>query len=240
MKLSPKTVTGVLHLQNKGACDWGWQGLIAQGCQRYVSIIDPKNVQVIQVLVKHKGTVVKVKWSHENYHHDLGSPYTLRLASGDSNGLIIIWDVKQGEPKTEFSDGNKPIQDLQWLSNQDASYDLLVALHPPYSMILWNADTGTKLWKKSYTETLLSFSFDPFNHRNVAFLGQDSIIFIEDFSITKTPSDNGKKFYICSPSSQASSLKAESSNGSLEKKSMSSKNLAQKMSSILVGEPSKK
>ncbi|XP_052100859.1 WD repeat-containing protein 11-like [Mytilus californianus] len=240
MKLSPKTVTGVLHLQNKGACDWGWQGLIAQGCQRYVSIIDPKNVQVIQVLVKHKGTVVKVKWSHENYHHDLGSPYTLRLASGDSNGLIIIWDVKQGEPKTEFSDGNKPIQDLQWLSNQDASYDLLVALHPPYSMILWNADTGTKLWKKSYTETLLSFSFDPFNHRNVAFLGQDSIIFIEDFSITKTPSDNGKKFYICSPSSQASSLKAESLNGSLEKKSMSSKNLAKKMSSILVGEPSKK
>ncbi|CAG2205677.1 WDR11 [Mytilus edulis] len=206
-------------VNNKGACDWGWQGLIAQGCQRYVSIIDPKNVQVIQVLVKHKGTVVKVKWSHENYHHDLGSPYTLRLASGDSNGLIIIWDVKQGEPKTEFSDGNKPIQDLQWLSNQDASYDLLVALHPPYSMILWNADTGTK---------------------NVAFLGQDSIIFIEDFSITKTPSDNGKKFYICSPSSQASSLKAESSNGSLEKKAMSSKNLAQKMSSILVGEPSKK
>jgi hypothetical protein len=33
-------------------------------------------------------------------------------------------------------------------------------------------------------------------------LGQDCIIFIEDFSITKTPSDNGKKFYICSPSSQ--------------------------------------
>jgi len=22
MKLSPKTVTGVLHAQNKGACDW--------------------------------------------------------------------------------------------------------------------------------------------------------------------------------------------------------------------------
>ena len=60
------------------------------------------------------------------------------------------------------------VADLQWLSNQDASHDLLVALHPPYSMILWNTDTGTKLWKKSYTETLLSFSFDPFYHRNVA------------------------------------------------------------------------
>lgn len=239
MKLSPKTVTGILHAQNKGASDWGWQGLLAQGCQKYVTVIDPKKVQVIQVLVKHKGTVVKVKWSQENYHHDLGSPYTLRLASGDSHGLIIVWDVKQGEPKSEFSDGNKPIQDLQWLSNQDASHDLLVALHPPYSMILWNADTGTKLWKKSYTETLLSFSFDPFHHRNVAFLGQDCIVFIEDFSITKIPSDNGKKFYICSPTNQASSLKSENSNGSMEKKS-SSKNLAKKMSSILVGESSSK
>ena len=57
---------------------------------------------------------------------------------------------------------------LEWLRNQDASRDLLVALHPPYTLILWNADTGTRLWKKSYTETILSFSFDPFNSKNIA------------------------------------------------------------------------
>ena len=57
---------------------------------------------------------------------------------------------------------------LEWLPWQDASHDLLVALHPPYSLILWNADTGTKLWKKSYTETLTSFSLDPFSYRNIA------------------------------------------------------------------------
>ena len=38
----------------------------------------------------------------------------------------------------------------------------------------------------------------------------------------------------------ASSLKSDITNGSLERKSSSSKNLAQKMSSILVGEPSSK
>ena len=58
--------------------------------------------------------------------------------------------------------------DMEWLSTQDMSHDLLVALHPPYSLVLWNADTGTKLWKKSYTDTLLSFSFDPFEPSHLA------------------------------------------------------------------------
>ncbi|KAJ8316897.1 hypothetical protein KUTeg_004801 [Tegillarca granosa] len=147
-----------------------------------------------------------VKWARENYYHDLGSPYNLRLASGDTNGVVIVWDVASGEAKSEFSDGTKPIQDLEWLVTQDASHDLLIVLHPPYSLILWNADTGTKLWKKSYTESLISFSFDPFNPRHVA----------------------------------SSNLKSDGSNNSLDRKS-SSKNLAKRMSKILVGEgPTKK
>lgn len=241
MKLFPKTITGPLNAQNKGACDWGWQGILAYGCQNLVTIVDPKTVQVIQVLDKHKGTVTQVKWAHENYHHDLNSPYSLRLASADSAGVILVWDVAQGTSRTEFSDGNKPVQALEWLRNQDASRDLLLALHPPYSLILWNADTGTRLWKKSYTETLLSFSFDPFNGRNMAFLGQDCIIFVNDFTITKTPSSNGKKYYISNPSTQG--MSRSGSSGSLDRRGSgsASKNLAKRMSRILVGDtkPSK-
>ncbi|KAK7110591.1 WD repeat-containing protein 11-like [Littorina saxatilis] len=239
MKLFPKTITGPLHLQNKSACDWGWQGVLAYGCQNLVTVVDPKSVQIIQVLDKHKGVVTQVKWAHENYHHDLNSPYSLRLASADSAGVIVVWDVAQGTSRSEFSDGNKPVQALEWLRNQDASRDLLLALHPPYSLILWNADTGTKLWKKSYTETLLSFTFDPFNGKNLAFLGQDCIIFVNDFIITKTPSSNGKKYYISNPSTQG--MSRSSSSGSLDRKGSASKNLAKRMSRILVGEskPSK-
>lgn len=239
MKLSPKVITGALHAQNKGASDWGWQGLLSYGCHGFVVVVDPKTIQVLQVLAKHKGNVVKVKWAKENYHHDLGNPYSLRLASGDSNGVIIVWDVSAGVAKAEFSEGTKPIQDLEWLTYQDASHDLLVALHPPYSLVLWNADTGTKLWKKSYTEPLLSFSFDPFNSKNVAFLGSDCIVFIDDFSVTKTPSSNGKKFFISSPSSSATNLKTDGSTSSMEKKA-ASKNLAERMSKILVGEGTSK
>uniref|UniRef100_A0A2C9KHQ4 Uncharacterized protein n=1 Tax=Biomphalaria glabrata TaxID=6526 RepID=A0A2C9KHQ4_BIOGL len=240
MKLHPKIITGTLHAHNKEASDWGWQGYLAYGCQNLVTVVDPRTVQVIQVLDKHKGVVTQVKWAHEQYHHDLNSPYTLRLASSDTLGHIIVWDVGMGVVRSSFEDGNKPILGLQWLSNQDACRDLLVCLHPPYSLIVWNADTGTKLWKKSYTENLLSFTFDPFNSKNLAFLGQDSILFVSDFTINKSPSSNGKKFYISNPT-QTSNLPRSSSNNNLERKASassisSSKNLAKRMSQILVGE----
>ena len=63
---------------------------------------------------------------------------------------------------------------MEWLKFQDTSHDLLAALHPPYSLILWNAATGTKLWKKTYTETLQSFSFDPFEISRLACMLRES------------------------------------------------------------------
>ncbi|XP_033835522.1 WD repeat-containing protein 11 [Periophthalmus magnuspinnatus] len=199
IKLAARTLTGTLNLQNKTAVDWGWQGLIAQGCHSSILIIDPKTSQTIQVLEKHKANVVKVKWSRENYYHNLSSPYCLRLASGDASGKIIVWDVVSGTAHCEIQEHSKPIQDLEWLWNQDASRDLLLAVHPPNYIVLWNGDTGTKLWKKSYAENILSFSFDPFDPSNMALLTSEGIVFITDFSPSKPPGSAGKKVYIASP-----------------------------------------
>ena len=112
-------------------------------------------------------SIFQVKWARENFHHDFAAPYVLRLASGDTAGHVIIWDISQGKPLTEFSDGTKPILDLEWLVTQDACHDLLAVLHAPSSLILWNADTGTKLWKKTFQESLLCFAFDHFIPSNV-------------------------------------------------------------------------
>ncbi|CAB1444802.1 unnamed protein product, partial [Pleuronectes platessa] len=177
----------------------GWQGLIAQGCHSSILIIDPKTSQTIQVLERHKANVVKVKWSRENYYHNVSSPYCLRLASGDASGKIIVWDVVSGTAHCEIQEHSKPIQDLEWLWNQDASRDLLLAVHPPNYIVLWNGDTGTKLWKKSYAENILSFSFDPFDPSNMALLTSEGIVFITDFSHSKPPGSAGKKVYIASP-----------------------------------------
>ncbi|KAK6481905.1 WD repeat-containing protein 11 isoform X1 [Huso huso] len=199
IKLSPRTLTGALNIQNKTAVDWGWQGLIAQGCHSVVLVIDPVTAQMIQALERHKANVVKVKWARENYHHSTGSPYSLRLASADVTGKIIVWDVTSGTACCEIQEYSKPIQDMEWMWNQDASRDLLLAVHPPNYIVLWNADTGTKLWKKSYTENILSFSFDPFDPSNLALLTSDGIVFISDFSHSKAPGSTGKKVYISSP-----------------------------------------
>ncbi|XP_068597198.1 WD repeat-containing protein 11 [Brachionichthys hirsutus] len=199
IKLAARTLTGTLNLQNKTAVDWGWQGLIAQGCHSSILIIDPNTAQTIQVLEKHKANVVKVKWSKENYYHNLSSPYCLRLASGDASGKIIVWDVVSGTAHCEIQEHSKPIQDIEWLWNQDVSRDLLLAVHPPNYIVLWNGDTGTKLWKKSYAENILSFSFDPFDPTNMALLTSEGIVFITDFTHSKPPSSAGKKVYIASP-----------------------------------------
>lgn len=66
-------------------------------------------------------------------------------------------------------------------------------------------------WRQSKTRDIIwqmkfcSFLFI-YKHYNktifIAVLGQECIVFVEDFSVTKTPSSNGKKFFISSPSSQ--------------------------------------
>uniref|UniRef100_A0A8C5SBN0 WDR11 first beta-propeller domain-containing protein n=1 Tax=Laticauda laticaudata TaxID=8630 RepID=A0A8C5SBN0_LATLA len=201
IKLSARTLTGALNPQNRGAADWGWQGLIAYGCHSLILVIDSKTAQTVQVLEKHKAAVVKVKWAKENYHHNIGSPYALRLATADASGKIIVWDVATGSARCEIQEHTKPIQDMQWLWNQDASRDLLLAVHPPNYIVLWNADTGTKLWKKSYAENILSFSFDPFDPSNLTLLTSEGIVFVSDFSPSKAPISSGKKVYISSPHS---------------------------------------
>ncbi|KAG8135545.1 hypothetical protein E2320_008554, partial [Naja naja] len=110
IKLSARTLTGALNPQNRGAADWGWQGLIAYGCHSLILVIDSKTAQTLQVLEKHKAAVVKVKWAKENYHHNIGSPYALRLATADASGKIIVWDVATGTARCEIQEHTKPIQ----------------------------------------------------------------------------------------------------------------------------------
>ncbi|GFY16613.1 WD repeat-containing protein 11 [Trichonephila clavipes] len=203
-KVSPRTITGVLSAANKGALDWGWQSFVAYGCHNHVVVIDTQNVKVFQTLEKHTSDVVKVKWANENHYHDLTHPYTLKLASLDTSGLIVVWDVKESKPISYFFETGKPATDIEWLSGRDSCHQLLVGLHPPYSIVVWNTETGNKVWKKSYTETLLSFAFDPFSENNITFLASECILFVDDFNVHKTPSSNGRKFYISNPSTSSS------------------------------------
>jgi len=60
--------------------------------------------------------------------------------------------------------------DMQWLNYQDASHDLLLVLHSPNVLVLWNADTGTSLWRKVYSSCppLFKYSLNTFDQRKLA------------------------------------------------------------------------
>lgn len=57
---------------------------------------------------------------------------------------------------------------MAWLTGYDEGHHLLLTLHPPYALILWDTQLGTKLWKKTYTETLVSFDLNPFEANKIA------------------------------------------------------------------------
>uniref|UniRef100_A0A803VZ94 Uncharacterized protein n=1 Tax=Ficedula albicollis TaxID=59894 RepID=A0A803VZ94_FICAL len=41
----------------------GWQGLIAYGCHSLVLVVDANSAQTLQVLERHKASVVKVRYT---------------------------------------------------------------------------------------------------------------------------------------------------------------------------------
>jgi WD repeat-containing protein 11 len=137
---------------------------------------------------------------------------------------------------------------MSWVRNSNGVY-VLAALHQPYSLIIWDTANKTKLWKKTYTENLLSFSIDPFNHSRLAcknfisststnniknvllVLCQECILFVDDFSVAKAPSSNGRKFYI----SQGISSHASGGQSSNEKKS-GGEGLRKMVKDLVIGE----
>lgn len=195
----PRIVTSQLHSANKGAVDWGWHGLLAYGSQHYVIIIDTKNVQQVQCLFKQKvaASIKKILWSPIREEND---NLNLSLVTADVAGCLVYWNIKEAKVISSVQEGSKPVLAIEWVPRTNKDDHLyLAALHSPYSLVIWNMDKGWKEWKKSFTDILTSFNFDPFDGSKLAFLCPDCILFVDEFSVGKIPSTNGRKFYISSP-----------------------------------------
>ncbi|KAK9508466.1 hypothetical protein O3M35_006019 [Rhynocoris fuscipes] len=195
--VSPRTITGSANLLNKGAIDWGYHGLMAYGSNSTVFVVDTHNVQIIQSLDLHKSVVKKILWVSCVETRGDGSS-SIQLISGDASGHVVHWDITTATALCVLQDGNKPVLGMEWVPGLENEL-MLAALHSPYFLVIWDVRKQTKLWKKSFTDTLLSFNFDPFNGSKIAFLCPDCILFVDDFQIGKIPSTNGRKFYISSP-----------------------------------------
>ncbi|KAI5748459.1 hypothetical protein M8J77_025794 [Diaphorina citri] len=196
--VTPRIIPGPCHTNNKGCIDWGPQGLIAYGANLCVVVIDPDTCQTAQSLLKHKAVVKKVLWCPQEFGK-------LRLVSADMGGSLILWDVEAGITEHVVQDDKKPILGMAWTAqpstyrSDTAPLPPLAALHSPYSLVIWDMNQGLKLWRKVFTDTLLSFDMDPFDPTRLAFQCPDCILFIDDFTVSRIPSSNGRKFYISSP-----------------------------------------
>ncbi|CAF2904464.1 unnamed protein product [Rotaria sp. Silwood2] len=202
MNLVSRIIPGALNNANKDAIDWNYNGLLAYGCQSTVVVLDTQSFRVLQCMEKYHDPIIKVKWCPDQFYHNIDDPYSLKLASADSTGNILIWDVYKSSVQAEFRDGNKLISDMIWYLS-DNNPQLLLVIHSPNIVTLWNTQTGTKIWRIVYdherqrdTESFLQIIQDPFNHQRAILLGQTSLTLIEDFSPINSPSGQNRRFYI--------------------------------------------
>ncbi|XP_019864425.1 PREDICTED: WD repeat-containing protein 11-like isoform X2 [Amphimedon queenslandica] len=203
VKVTPQVMCGPVQPANRTALDWSWLGPVAFGCSKYVVVVDPRTSQNLQTLDGHSTNIIKVRWSRQLHHCTLASPYILRLASVDANGQCIVWDVGQATHISNFSIGNKPLVDIQWLTTNDTCRDLLLIFTSPGTMCIWNADTGTRISRTTFAENILSFSFNHFSPDQLVLLSADYFIFINDFNPPKNTSGTSKKMYMNVPHHQS-------------------------------------
>ena len=178
---SPSVIPGVLDgKHNVGAIDWRG-GLIAFGAQFLVAIIEPDTVQLVQTLDGHLARVCEVRWAARSPMRSSlveDADTAPLLASADTVGTCIVWDVSRGERLVSLaSDSNNPspILRMHWMEQSGA----LLCVHNPAVLMMWQvslepkqqpstrdakADTAPRaalLWRVELPDLAVAFAFDP-------------------------------------------------------------------------------
>ncbi|WOK98642.1 hypothetical protein Cni_G07354 [Canna indica] len=178
---------------NGGSADCSPAGLFAYGAGSCVVVVDPRSMQLVCILpmppsaaaTTHASLapfVTAVRWTPQFLLRDLSfydDPSTshLRLAAGDRQGRIAIWDLRSRQvllwldldAASSSGSGRLGIQDMCWIRSDSW---LLAAIHGPSLIVLWDASDGRCLWKYDTSPEYLScIRRDPFDSRHFCTLG---------------------------------------------------------------------
>ncbi|XP_072994075.1 uncharacterized protein [Typha latifolia] len=189
---------------NGGCSDCSPGGLLACGAGSSIIVADPRSMQVVSVLpmpapsssslypypsIVASSTsahalapfVTSVRWTPQPLCHDLSahdepSNSHLRLAVGDRQGRIALWDFRSRQILLWFdldsssSDRSRlGIQDMCWIRSDSW---LLASIHGSSLLVLWDAASGLCLWKFDAAPEFLScIRRDPFDGRHFCTLG---------------------------------------------------------------------
>ncbi|XP_050421580.1 WD repeat-containing protein 11-like [Adelges cooleyi] len=203
----PRTFPNQCHVMNKGAADWSENGLLAYGANNLIVIIDTIKVIPVQCFTDHKAVIRKLLWVP--FDCDLGA--SSELVSADFAGDIALWDVCRGRCIMWIdSDQAKPVNGLEWIPSPSNSDLLLLAvLYSPFTFSILDVRKGTRLWKKTFTDTINNFAFDPFHLHKIAFLCPEFILLFDNFDRRTVLGGNGRKLYISNTAVGESTTVAE-------------------------------
>ncbi|TKR92096.1 hypothetical protein L596_006812 [Steinernema carpocapsae] len=183
----PFALTGALHPSNRDAVDWSEKGLLAFGCHCTVVVLDVLKFRIVQTLDNHNSAINLIAWTPipSIMRHTLLDP---KLASSDLSGSIVVWDVLTANITASFRNANTTALYMKWLALQDANRDFLLALHSNNALILWNSDTGEKIWEHRFAFHVYHFSLNPFDPTNIAFSSTAfNIVLVKNVVVHKAP-----------------------------------------------------
>ncbi|GBF90134.1 hypothetical protein Rsub_03267 [Raphidocelis subcapitata] len=176
---------------NRGAADLLDGQLLAYGASASVAVLEVPRLHVACMLHgAHRGaSVTAVKWSPDCHSRDLRSNGHVRLASGDSTGGVVVWDVLSASVSARLDDvpaaqellgsyaaatkGECAVQGLAWVLPDPPALAVVIA---PALLLIWDTQGGSLLWKRELAaptspETFTSIACDPLNRRRVALCG---------------------------------------------------------------------
>ena len=176
---SPSVIPGILDKQNVGAIDWRG-GMIAYGVQFLVAIVEPETMQLVQTLDGHLARVCEVRWApRAPLRSSLVEEAAPLIASADTAGICIVWDVARGERLVSLASDSarpSPIVRMQWLDNSPGT---LLCAHNPTVLMMWQVSLTPKqqpstrdakaeaapraalLWRVELPDAAVAFAFDP-------------------------------------------------------------------------------
>ncbi|KAJ7557212.1 hypothetical protein O6H91_05G117000 [Diphasiastrum complanatum] len=181
LRIGEAVMAGPAGKENGGCCHCSSHGLLAYGASSSVVIVDVRSMQLVSTLPMPavRGApllpapyVTAVQWIPEGFSRDLtqeSATNHLRLAAGDRQGRVAVLDIGLGEVTSLMAlEGEKSrlgIQDLCWVYG---SPWLLVAIHGPSQIALWDPHNRNLLWRfDASPEILGSIRRDPFDARQV-------------------------------------------------------------------------
>lgn len=192
---SERMLAGPPSRENGGCSDCCWKGLMAHGAGSSIVITEVRSMQLVCVLpMPPQSTtpllpapfVTALQWSPQPMQRDLLltqelSTAHLRLAVGDRQGRIAIWDAPSRQVTDWMATGSElgnGIQDLCWLQQKKHSNRwLLLAIHGPSLLAIWNTQNGRCIWKYDASpEILFCVRRDPFDFRHACVSGMKGLL----------------------------------------------------------------